>query len=200
MENFKPVLFSAIILSGGRATRMGGVDKGLVQLRNKPFIAHVLERLKPQVDEVFINANRELAQYQAFAYPVLSDEHADFVGPLAGIYLGLKHAKHEYVLAVPCDSPFLPLDLVSRLMGALLAQQAQIAVAKSEGDTHPVCCLCKKDVLPSLAAYLASGGRKVSAWQKSLHCVEVDFSDCASAFLNLNTQADIQALEREAHS
>lgn len=186
---------SSIILSGGRATRMGGIDKGLVKLRNKPFIAHVIERLKPQVDEILINANREFEQYQTFAYPVISDEHADFVGPLAGCYLGLKHAKHEYVLAVPCDSPFLPLDLVSRLMSALLAHNAQIAVAKSEGDTHPVFCFCKKEVLPSLEVYLASGGRKVSAWQKAQRYVEVDFTENADAFVNLNTFEELAALE-----
>ena len=86
---------SAIILSGGRATRMNGVDKGLVLLQNKPLIAHVIERLKPQVDEIFINANREIATYEAFGLPVLQDENAEFIGPLAGFSLGLQHAKHE---------------------------------------------------------------------------------------------------------
>ena len=110
---------SSIILAGGRATRMSGVDKGLIQLQNQPFIQHVINRIQPQVDEIFINANREIVQYEAFGYDVLQDENQDFAGPLAGILLGLKHAKHELVLSVPCDSPLLPLDLVARLYSGM---------------------------------------------------------------------------------
>jgi molybdopterin-guanine dinucleotide biosynthesis protein A len=195
---------SAIILSGGRATRMGGVDKGLVLLQQKPLIQHVIERLKPQVNEIFINANREIVQYQAFGYAVLQDENdkfiGEYIGPLAGFSLGLQHAKHDYLLTVPCDSPLLPPDLAQRLMVGLLEHQADIAVASSEENTHPVFCLCKKIVLPSLRDYLQQGGRKVSAWQKNQKYVEVDFSDCISkdgsdAFTNLNTFEDLAALE-----
>jgi molybdopterin-guanine dinucleotide biosynthesis protein A len=186
---------SAIILSGGRATRMNGVDKGLVLLQQKPLIAHVIERLKPQVDEIFINANREIAQYEVFAYSVLQDENADFIGPLAGFELGLKHANHDYVFTVPCDSPLLPLDLGERLLTGMLASRMDIAIASSDGVTHPVFCLMKKGVLPSLTEYLASGERKVSAWQKSQRYIEIDFSDCANAFVNLNTFEDLKALE-----
>ena len=186
---------SAIILSGGRATRMNGVDKGLVLLQSKPLIQHVINRLTPQVDEILINANRELAQYKAMGYPVLQDEVEDFLGPLAGFSLGFQHAKHDYVLTVPCDSPLLPVDLVQRLMAALVEQKAEIAVASSDDNTHPVFCLCKKTVLPSLTAYLQQGERRVSAWQKSQQYIEVDFSDCNDAFTNLNTFEDLAALE-----
>jgi molybdenum cofactor guanylyltransferase len=191
---------AAIILSGGRATRMYGVDKGLVVLQQKPLIAHVIARLKPQVDEIIINANREIEQYAAFGLPVLQDENDQdtlekFIGPLAGFSLGLQHAKHDYVLTVPCDSPLLPPDLAQRLMAALLESHADIAVASSVQNTHPVFCLMKKSVLPSLLAYIKSGERKVSTWQKSLKYVEVDFSDCDDAFVNLNTFEDLKALE-----
>jgi molybdenum cofactor guanylyltransferase len=186
---------SSVILSGGRATRMNGADKGLMLLQQKPLIAHVIVRLKPQVDEIFINANREIAQYEAFGLPVLQDENEGFLGPLAGFSLGLQHAKHDYVLTVPCDSPLLPLDLAQRLMAALLEHRADIAVASSAGDTHPVFCLMKKSVLPSLIAYLEAGERKVSTWQKSQKYIEVDFSDCSDAFVNLNTFEDLAALE-----
>ena len=185
---------SAIILSGGRATRMNGVDKGLVLLQQKPLIAHVIARLQPHVDEIFINANREIAQYKAFGLPILQDENADFIGPLAGFSLGLQHAKHEYVLTVPCDSPLLPLDLVERLLNGMAASRMDIAVASSDKNTHPVFCLMKKSVLPSLQAYIKSGERKVSAWQKSQQYIEVDFSDCSEAFTNLNTFEDLKAL------
>ena len=186
---------SAIILSGGRATRMNGVDKGLVLLQQKPLIAHVIARLKLQVDEIFINANREIEQYQAFGYQVLQDENTDFIGPLAGFSLGLQHAKHDYILTVPCDSPLLPLDLVERLYNGMAASRMDIAVASSAGNTHPVFCLMKKSVLPSLLAYIETGERKVSTWQKSQHYTEVDFSDCDEAFTNLNTFEDLAALE-----
>jgi molybdenum cofactor guanylyltransferase len=186
---------SSIILSGGRATRMNGVDKGLVLLQTKTLVQHVITRLNSQVDEVLINANRELAKYQAFGYPLLPDETDDFLGPLAGFLLGLKHAKHEYVLTVPCDSPLLPLDLAERLYNGMTEAHADIAVASSNGDTHPVFCLMKKGVLPSLQAFLDNGERKVSAWQKGLHYTEVDFSDSNDAFTNLNTFEDLNRLE-----
>jgi molybdopterin-guanine dinucleotide biosynthesis protein A len=194
------VPISAIILAGGRATRMGGADKGLVLLLQKPLIQHVIKRLKPQVNEIIINANREINQYQALGYPVLQDEHAhngtpDFSGPLAGFNLGLKHAEHDYLLTVPCDSPLLPPDLAQRLMTGLIENNADIAVATSKGNAHPVFCLCKKSVLPSLTKYLASGERRVSAWQKSQRYTEVDFSDAVDAFINLNTFEDLSALE-----
>ena len=186
---------SSIILSGGRATRMGGVDKGLISLQNKPLIQHVICRLRPQVDEILINANREIAQYEAFGFKVLQDENQDFSGPLAGILLGLKHAKHELVLSVPCDSPLLPLDLVERLTKNMLESHANIAIASSDGNAHPVFCLMKKSVLPSLIDFLDAGERKVSAWQKSQAYCEVDFSDCNNAFVNLNTLEELRELE-----
>ena len=188
---------SAIILSGGRATRMGGVDKGLISLQNQPLIQHVINRLQPQVDEILINANREIAQYETFGLKVLQDENQDFAGPLAGMLLGLKHSKHELVLAVPCDSPLLPTDLVARLYNGMLESRVDIAVASSDGNAHPVFCLMKKSVLPSLIAFLDTGERKVSAWQKSQKYVEVDFSGCADAFVNLNTPQDLADLEQK---
>ena len=186
---------TAIILAGGRATRMGGVDKGLISLQNKPLIAHVIRRLQPQVDEILLNANREIAQYEAFGFKVLQDENQGFSGPLAGILLGLKHAKHDLVLSVPCDSPLLPLDLAERLTKNMLESQADIAIASSEGNAHPVFCLMKKSVLLSLIDFLEAGERKVSAWQKSQAYCEVDFSDCNNAFVNLNTLEELRELE-----
>ena len=174
---------------------MGGVDKGLILLKNKPLIAHVIRRLQPQLDEIFINANREVSQYETFGLKVLQDENPEFLGPLAGILLGLRHAKHDLVLSVPCDSPLLPLDLIERLTKNMLESHADIAVASSDGSAHPVFCLCKKSVLPSLVDFLDAGERKVSAWQKSQAYCEVDFSDCNNAFVNLNTLEELRELE-----
>ena len=191
---------SSILLAGGRATRMGGVDKGLVVLQQMALTAHVIARLKSQVDEIFISANREIETYKTFGYPVLQDAKTDFIGPLAGFMVGLQHAMHDFVLTVPCDSPFLPLDLAERLLSGMVASSADIAVARSDGNAHPVFCLMKKSVLPSLQAYIANGERKVSAWQKSQKYSEVDFSDCNAAFTNLNTFDDLSALELKLNS
>jgi molybdopterin-guanine dinucleotide biosynthesis protein A len=132
---------------------------------------------------------------KAFGYPVLPDETNDFLGPLAGFLLGLKHAKHEYVLTVPCDSPLLPHNLAERLYKGMVQSHADISIATSCGETHPVFCLMKKSVMSSLQAFLQNGGCKVSAWQKSQKYVEVDFSDISDAFTNLNTFEDLNRLE-----
>lgn len=186
---------SAIILAGGQATRMGGLDKGMLPFLHQPLITHVINRLKPQVDEILINANRELESYRALGYEVLQDEIPDFSGPLAGIQLGLKHASNEIVLNVPCDSPMLPQDLAPRLQAALTRHHAEIAIARCDDHIHPVFCLCKKSVLPALNVYLTQGGRKVREWQQNHKHVYVDFSDCADAFTNLNTQQDLNIFE-----
>lgn len=190
---------SCIILAGGRATRMNGVDKGLVILNHQPLIAHVIARLSPQVDEILINANREILQYQRFGYPVLQDLTSDFIGPLAGFQIGLTNAKHDYLLTVPCDCPQLPSNLAQRLFDALISNNAAIAVAKSAGNNHPVVSLCKKEMLPSLTRYINDGGRKVSAWQQSLKYIEVDFTNLDDSqnepFTNVNTLDDIARLE-----
>jgi len=175
---------SAIILAGGRATRMNGLDKGLVCLQKKPLVQYVIERITPQVDEVLLNAN----------LPILQDGNSDFMGPLAGFNLGLTHCKHDFLLSLPCDSPLIPHDLASRLMKALIEQDADIAVAKSGGYAHPVFSLMKKSVLPSLTNYLEQGERKVSTWQKSLNYIEVEFDDCDDAFVNVNTFEELEAL------
>lgn len=192
---------SSIILAGGRATRMGGKDKGLIQLNQRPLISHVIERLSPQVDEILINANRNIDEYKGFHLSVLQDHKSDFIGPLAGFYLGLQHAKHDYVLIVPCDCPLLHPALAKTLLAALTEKEADIAIAKSDGNTHPVFCLCKKSVLPSLIQYIDQGERKISTWQKSLHYVEVDFSEPNSdgvteAFWNLNTFEELEAVAK----
>lgn len=191
---------STIILAGGRATRMGGIDKGQVLLQQKSLIAHVIERLSPQVDEILINANRKIDTYQLLGYQVLQDEIPDFAGPLAGIQLGLKYAHGDYVLTAPCDSPLLPLDLAKRLHNALSKNDADIAIVMSNGHVHPVFCLCKKSVLPTLNDYLSQGGRKVREWQQSLNHVYVDYSDSETAFTNLNTEQDLSDFEANLQS
>lgn len=189
---------SCVILAGGRATRMQGADKGLVMFNAQPLVAHVIAQVQPQVDEIILNANRELTTYQQFGYAVVPDVCANFLGPLAGIQVGLRHATHDYLLTVPCDTPYFPQDLVSRLYAALTQQAADIAVANSDGVLHPVISLCRKSVLGSLDDFIAKGGRKVRDWQASLHVTTEDFSDhalsCKRVFHNLNTFEDMAHL------
>lgn len=189
---------TGIVLAGGMGRRMGGVDKGLVPFQGKPLVAHVLERLRPQVAEILVNANRETDTYAGFGYPVVSDAIGGFAGPLAGLHCGMTAAAHELVVTVPCDSPFLPADLVERLLQALQRHDADLAVAKTGDQPHPVFCLCRKSLLPNLTQFLESGGRKIDAWYAGLNTVEVPFDDEADAFANINTPEELTCLQKVA--
>lgn len=186
---------SAVILAGGQGRRMGGVDKGLVPLRGRPMVEWVLERLRPQVAEVLINANQNLDRYRAIGVPVFSDDIGGFAGPLAGLHAGLGHASHPLVVTAPCDSPFLPEDLVARLADALEAQGADLAVAHTFEQAHPVFCLCRREVLPHLEAFLSAGGRKIDRWYETLRVVAVQFDDEEDAFRNINTREELGELD-----
>lgn len=189
---------TGLILAGGRGTRMGGVDKGLVPLAGKPMVAHVIERLGPQVGALMINANQNHDTYAAYGLPVWPDALPDFAGPLAGLQTGLAHCTTPLLVTAPCDSPFLPLDLVARLAQALQAQDTDLAVAVTgTGDArqpHPVFCLAKTALLAHLTAFMEGGGRKVDRWYASLKVAEVLFEDEA-AFRNINTRDELRANE-----
>lgn len=191
---------TGLILAGGRGTRMGTVDKGLQTFRGKPMVAHVIERLSPQVQGLMINANQNLETYRAFGYPVWPDNVQGFAGPLAGLQAGLAHCATPYLVTAPCDSPFLPADLVQRLGGAIAEQDADVALAVTGSGAsrqpHPVFCLLKCSLLPSLEAYLGQGGRKVDAWFASLRKAEVLFEDEA-AFSNINTLEELQRYQAQ---
>lgn len=186
----KPQL-TGVVLAGGRGQRMGGVDKGLALLRGRPLVAHVVERLLPQVDAVLINANRNLEAYARLGYPVAPDAEADFAGPLAGLRAALTHSVSPWVLTVPCDAPFFPVDLVDKLRASLVGRHAGVAVARTAERVHPVFCLASRDVLAGLDAYLAAGGRRFGAWLAEVRAIEVGFGDTA-AFANLNTLDDLE--------
>jgi molybdopterin-guanine dinucleotide biosynthesis protein A len=186
---------TGLLLAGGQGSRMGGVDKGLQPFRGKPMVAHVIERFAPQVDELLINANRNPEAYARFGHRVIADEIEGFAGPLAGFERGLAHAKGDLVVTVPCDSPFLPTDLVARLRTELEKHNAQLAVAKTGEQAHPVFCLMRRSVHGSLRDFLARGERKIDRWYSSLEVVEVPFDDEADAFLNINTREELANLE-----
>ena len=185
---------TGVVLAGGQGRRMGSVDKGLQILKNKPMVEWVLQRFSPQVDEILINANRNIDQYARYGYRVISDKVKDFSGPLAGLQRALTEATHDLVATVPCDSPFLPTDLIARLREALENKNADITVAKTGEQAHPVFCLCKRSLASHLNEFLASGGRKIDAWYASLKLVEVNFEDEA-AFSNINTLQELAQFE-----
>jgi molybdenum cofactor guanylyltransferase len=187
---------TGVILSGGRGTRMGGMDKGLVSFRGRALVEWVLEWIEPQVAEVLISANQNLDRYLAFGHPVLTDRVTGFAGPLAGLHAGLCLARSDLVITVPCDSPFLPVDMVQRMTRALADSSADLAVARTGDRRHPVFCLCRISALANLTAFLEAGGRKVDAWQAGLSLCEVAFDDHPRGLLNINTLEQLHALER----
>ena len=186
---------TGVVLAGGLGRRMGGVDKGLQVLRGKPMVQWVIERFAPQVDELLVNANQNLERYASFGHRVVPDQIGGYAGPLAGLHRALTEARHELVATVPCDSPFLPQDLVSRLRADLNARGAELAVARTGDQPHPVFCLCHKRVLPGLTAFLESGGRKIDTWYAALQVVEVSFDDNPDAFSNINTANELAGFE-----
>ena len=189
---------TGLILAGGRGMRMGGVDKGLQTLQGKPMIAHVMQRLQPQVDRIMINANQNLDRYRDFSFPVWSDEKNDYAGPLAGMQAGLIHCETAYMLTVPCDTPMLPTDLVTQLATALEQSTADIAVANTKQhdriQRQPVFCLMKKTVLTDLTTALKRGVRKVDLWLAEKNVVDVVFDD-ETAFANINTLEELNHIQ-----
>jgi len=175
---------TGLILAGGEGRRVGGADKGLLDYRGKPLVAHVIDRFAPQVDTLLISANRNLEDYLDFGYPVVTDASEERLGPLAGIAAGLRACETPWLAVCPCDCPHLPPDLVARLMAGI--GQARLAIGRSSEGTQPTFMLCRRELLPALAAWLAAGERKVMAWCRNQGAVEVDFPD-AAAFANFNT-------------
>jgi molybdopterin-guanine dinucleotide biosynthesis protein A len=200
---------TAVILAGGRGSRMGGVDKGLQAFNGLPLALHTLSRLQlgDGVGEIMINANRNLAAYESFGHPVWPDAQADYAGPLAGFLSALEHCETSYLLTTPCDTPLLPLDLAQRLAQALSDAQADIAMASAPEDdgegglslrAQPVFCLMRTDLLESLMTFTQQGGRKIDAWTAQHRTVLVPFDqagDDPKAFFNANTLAELQQLE-----
>jgi len=198
---------TAIVLAGGRGSRMGGVDKGLQNFNGTPLALHTVLRLQMQagnlVGELMVNANRNLAAYEAFGAPVWPDTLSDYAGPLAGFMTGLERCETPYLLTVPCDTPLFPLDLAQRLAQAFEDDSTEIAMAAALEDdgqlrTQPVFCLMRVELLESLVAFTQAGGRKIDRWTDQHKTVVVPFNlpdDDARAFCNANTLHELHALE-----
>lgn len=190
MPNHPPEV-SAVILAGGQGSRLGGLDKGLVPFQGIPLVQQIIQRLSPQLDNILISANRSLDAYRAFGYPVLEDEQAGFQGPLMGMLSALRISPSPWTLFVPCDTPFLPADLLERLLSAAQQQQAEIAIAADEQQRHPVIALINSALAEDLAAFLASGERRVMGWYQQHRWIAVPFSP-AQVFFNLNSAQEFE--------
>ena len=189
---------TGLILCGGRGSRMGGADKGLQNFKGLPLVMNALLRLGAQAGHVMINANRNLAAYESMGVPVWPDPMGDFPGPLAGWLAGLERCETPYMVTVPCDTPNFPADLVTRLAAALVAQDAEIAMAATLENgavqVQPVFCLMKAELMESLVAYLHAGERKIDRWTAQHRCATVVFDD-AAAFANANTPQELAQLQ-----
>ncbi|MDO4627103.1 MAG: molybdenum cofactor guanylyltransferase MobA [Pasteurellaceae bacterium] len=182
---------SAVILAGGRATRMNGADKGLQLYRGQSLVAHILQRLRPQVSHISINANRNLAEYVKFGVPVFSDDRPNFQGPLSGMLSGLKRAETDAVLFVPCDCPFLPLNLLEKLKTADQNHNIFNAYANDGERSHPTFCLLNRSIAPQLETYLNQGERRVLAFLKAQQAISINFNEQKNTFINFNSLSDL---------
>ena len=206
MQPIHPEEITGLVLAGGRGSRMGGVDKGLQNHLGLPLALHAVLRLAPQVGQMMVNANRNLAAYESMGVPVWPDSMAggggaggaDYAGPLAGFLAGLEHCETPYLVTVPCDTPNFPADLVARLAQALVAEDAEIAIAATREDgrvqVQPVFCLMAATLLESLVDFTRGGQRKIDRWTGSQRCATVVFDD-AQAFFNANTLEELQRLQ-----
>jgi molybdenum cofactor guanylyltransferase len=188
---------TAIILAGGMARRMQGQDKGLIELNGRPMIEYIIDALKPQVDHILINANRNIETYQRYGFPVVKDIMGDYFGPLVGMASGLQACTSDRVLTVPCDSPFVPPVLAARLNSTLIEHQADISVANDSERMQPVFAVIRRELLDSLLAYLDAGGRKIDTWYAEHNMALADFSDWPDAFININTLDDKVLVEHK---
>ena len=187
---------TAAVLAGGRARRMGGEDKGLVEIAGRAMVAYTVDVLRAQSTEVVVNANRNAGRYRAITgCRVVADTVGGFAGPLAGMATALQASATRFVLTAPCDSPLVTEDLGRRLYTALAHADAEIAVAHDGERMQPVFALLARGVLPDLLAFLESGGRKIDAWYATRHTVTADFSDILDTFLNVNTPQDRDRIE-----
>ncbi len=186
---------SAVILAGGRARRMSGEDKGLIELQGRPLLDYIIGALRPQVSEILVNANRNLDRYRAFGYPVIEDMMGDFFGPLVGMATGMQTTDKPWLLTVPCDSPFVPAQLAATLYRAMRRERAQLSVAHDGVRMQPVFALLDCQLLPGLLDYLNAGGRKIDTWYAQQRMALADFSASPQMFLNLNTPQDKVELE-----
>ncbi|GMR16852.1 MAG: molybdenum cofactor guanylyltransferase MobA [Gammaproteobacteria bacterium] len=189
---------TAVILAGGQGSRLGGVDKGLLELNKIPLVQHLINRIRPQVAGIIISANRNIKRYADLGFPVYEDEISDFAGPLAGILKALQQCKSEWLLTAPADSPFIPANLAQRLGKNI--QNNKIVMAHDGKRLQPTFALIHKSLASSLEDFLQQGERKARVWMQQQPHKIVDFSDEANAFININTEDELKNAEKHFHA
>lgn len=187
---------TAVVLAGGRGRRIGGQDKGLVEVGGRPLIEHILDLVTPQVSAVIINANRNQQVYAGYGYPVISDNLTDYQGPLAGFAAALAACETDYIMTLPCDGPYVPTDLVGRLSSAIKNNNAELAVAHDGQRMQPVYALIPRSLLESLQEFLDAGDRKIDLWYARHDTALADFSDVIDTFFNINTEEDRRTIDK----
>lgn len=186
---------TAVILAGGRARRMGGEDKGLLELNGKPLVQHVIERIEPQVDTILISANRNQAEYERFGCPVISDEKQGFLGPLAGIASALQHCTTDHLLVVPCDMPFLPDNLASAMLQQLQNKNAEICLVHDGQRPQPLIALISCSLQDTLNQSISAGHLKVERWMTERKNCIAHFTE-TERFLNINSRDELALAEK----
>lgn len=183
---------TAVILAGGRGQRMGMQNKGLLTLAQQPLVAHVIARLSDQISRIVISANDDLDAYRQFGLPLIPDTLDHYPGPLGGMYSVMQREPSEWLITVPCDTPYLPLDYVQRMRAAMDNHKAYVAhdgVRLQSGF-----CLLSRSLLPQLEQCLQAKHFAVYRFLDEVAAHQVDFSDAAATFVNINTPADLATL------
>ena len=186
---------TGLILAGGLAQRMGGGHKGLQWLKGRPLIQWAVDRLRPQVDTLMISTN-DAAAYASLSLPMVADELPQ-MGPLGGVLAGLKAARTDWIVTVPCDAPHFPADLVARLKAGIDAVGADLGVACTADGLQPVFCLMRRSDWPLIRDYLTTGRRRADGWHGELQVARIEFDD-AAAFANINTPEALAAMNAQA--
>jgi len=187
---------TGVVLAGGLARRMNKQDKGLIDYHNRPMVSYAVDAMAQVASTVFINANRNISEYSRFGYQVISDQTDSFDGPLAGMLSAMDHANTDILCVMPCDSPLIRAEHLTKLIDALTENNADIAVAFDGERIHPVFLALKTSLQSSLNDYLQQGDRKIDLWLEQHNLIKVDFSHTADVFLNINTLSELNTLEK----
>ena len=184
---------TALVLAGGKGSRLEGQDKGLVPVNNRPLVTYVMDRVAPQVGQLIISANRNLPTYAILGYETVSDsfQPGEYAGPLAGILAGLEACKTGLILTIPCDTPNLPSDLAERMLALMQEKQVDMVTVHDGERLQPIIMLMKTSIKEGLGQWLAEGNRAVRAWLETQNRAVLQDSN-PEAYINLNTEADFQ--------
>lgn len=187
---------TGLILAGGLARRMNGQDKGLILFRRQAMVAHIVQALSTQCNDLLINANRNISEYEKLGYPVITDRHTGFQGPLAGMLSGLHHISTQWMITAPCDGPFMATDYVKKMQQAVTDNHTDIAIASCHNRQQPVYVMINRSLMESLQTFLDSNQRKIDVWYAQHEHTIVDFSASPQMFENINTPEQLRALEQ----